>query len=185
MPLTPNNRNEAWMKGMVDGSTTLEPNNRREHWYKEIVDAIGSGGGGGGGGAAAVISATDIPYLAQAMQTALTAATNKGATSYANQSFYYSTTADNENTIADINTLISFLTENEGKATMVLLDGEYAPINYSASLGYVGVGVRGYNPLFSIAYNFDVTLGKHIVSNEIVGAYIRIWGTVTTNLASA
>lgn len=51
MPLTPNNRNEAWMKGMVDGSTTLEPNNRKEHWYKEIVDAIGSGGGGGGGGA--------------------------------------------------------------------------------------------------------------------------------------
>lgn len=49
MPLTPNNRNEAWMKGMVDGSTTLEPNNRKEHWYKEIVDAIGSGGGGGGG----------------------------------------------------------------------------------------------------------------------------------------
>lgn len=49
MPLTPNNRNEAWMKGMVDGSTTLEPHNRREHWYKEIVDAIGSGGGGGGG----------------------------------------------------------------------------------------------------------------------------------------
>ena len=44
MPLTPNNRNEAWMKGMVDGSTTLEPNNRKEHWYKEIVDAIGSGG---------------------------------------------------------------------------------------------------------------------------------------------
>ena len=55
MPLTPNNRNEAWMKGMVDGSTTLEPNNRREHWYKEIVDAIGGGGGGG----AFVVHTTD------------------------------------------------------------------------------------------------------------------------------
>ena len=50
MPLTPNNREEHWLQGMVDGETTLEPNKRREYWYKEIVDAIGSGGGGGGGG---------------------------------------------------------------------------------------------------------------------------------------
>ena len=48
--LTPNNREEYWLKGMVDGQTTLEPNKRREFWYKEIVDAIGSGGGGGTGG---------------------------------------------------------------------------------------------------------------------------------------
>lgn len=47
--LTPNNREEAWLKGMVDGSTTLTPNNRREHWYQEIVNAGGGGGGGGGG----------------------------------------------------------------------------------------------------------------------------------------
>ena len=63
MPLTPNNRNEAWMKGMVDGSTTLEPNNRKEHWYKEIVDAIGSGGGGGVGGVLIVNAALDIGTL--------------------------------------------------------------------------------------------------------------------------
>lgn len=48
--LTPNNREELWLQGMVDGQTTLEPNKRREYWYKEIVDAIGSGGGGGTGG---------------------------------------------------------------------------------------------------------------------------------------
>lgn len=48
--LTPNNREEHWLQGMVDGQTTLEPNKRKEYWYKEIVDAIGSGGGGGGGG---------------------------------------------------------------------------------------------------------------------------------------
>lgn len=59
MPLTPNNRNEAWMKGMVDGSTDLTPNNRKEHWYKEIVDAIGSGGGGGTGGGAFVVNTVD------------------------------------------------------------------------------------------------------------------------------
>ena len=55
MPLTPNNREEHWLQGMVDGQTTLEPNKRREYWYKEIVDAIGSGGGGGGGGGGAFI----------------------------------------------------------------------------------------------------------------------------------
>ena len=58
MPLTPNNREEHWLQGMVDGQTTLEPNKRREYWYKEIVDAIGSGGGGGTGGGATVLTAT-------------------------------------------------------------------------------------------------------------------------------
>ena len=56
MPLTPNNREEHWLKGMVDGQTTLEPNKRREYWYKEIVDAIGSGGGGGTGGGVLVVT---------------------------------------------------------------------------------------------------------------------------------
>lgn len=56
--LTPNNREEYWLKGMVDGQTTLEPNKRREYWYKEIVDAIGSGGGGGTGGGVTVLTLT-------------------------------------------------------------------------------------------------------------------------------
>lgn len=54
--LTPNNREEYWLQGMVDGQTTLEPNERREYWYKEIVDAIGSGGGGGTGGGVFVVN---------------------------------------------------------------------------------------------------------------------------------
>ena len=57
--LTPNNREEYWLKGMVDGQTTLEPNKRREYWYKEIVDAIGSGGGGGTGGGALIVHDND------------------------------------------------------------------------------------------------------------------------------
>lgn len=57
--LTPNNREEYWLKGMVDGQTTLEPNKRREYWYKEIVDAIGSGGGGGTGGGALIVHEND------------------------------------------------------------------------------------------------------------------------------
>lgn len=48
MPLTPNNREEHWLQGMVDGETTLTPNKRREYWYKEIIDAQSGGGGGGG-----------------------------------------------------------------------------------------------------------------------------------------
>lgn len=50
MPLTPSNREEHWLQGMVDGETTLTPNNRREHWYEEIINASGGGGGGTGGG---------------------------------------------------------------------------------------------------------------------------------------
>lgn len=57
--LTPNNREEYWLKGMVDGQTTLEPNKRREYWYKEIVDAIGGGGGGGTGGGILVVHDND------------------------------------------------------------------------------------------------------------------------------
>ena len=53
--LTPTNREEYWLQGMVDGQTALEPNNRREFWYKEIMDAIGSGGGGGTGGGDAIV----------------------------------------------------------------------------------------------------------------------------------
>lgn len=57
--LTPNNREEHWLQGMVDGQTTLEPNKRREYWYKEIVDAIGSGGGGGTDGGVLVVIADE------------------------------------------------------------------------------------------------------------------------------
>ena len=64
MPLTPNNREEHWLQGMVDGSTTLEPNKRSEYWYKEIIDAIGSGGGGGGGGAGVLIATMDLQTMA-------------------------------------------------------------------------------------------------------------------------
>ena len=56
MPLTPNNREEHWLKGMVDGSTTLTPNKRQEFWYQEIINAQGGGGGGG----ALIVTATYI-----------------------------------------------------------------------------------------------------------------------------
>ena len=65
MPLTPNNREEHWLQGMVDGSTDLTPNKRREYWYKEIVDAIG---GGGGGGVLVVHEDLDTGYLDKTWQ---------------------------------------------------------------------------------------------------------------------
>ena len=61
MPLTPNNREEHWLKGMVDGSTTLTPNKRQEYWYQEIINAQG-GGGGGGYDAVIEICPTAEPY---------------------------------------------------------------------------------------------------------------------------
>lgn len=48
MPLTPKNRKEEWLQGLVDHETTLTPKNRKEEWMKEIIDASGGGGGGGG-----------------------------------------------------------------------------------------------------------------------------------------
>jgi hypothetical protein len=73
--LTPNNREEYWLKGMVDGQTTLEPNERREYWYKEIVDAIGSGGGGGtGGGVLVATMDLDTGALDKTWQEILSAA---------------------------------------------------------------------------------------------------------------
>lgn len=83
--LTPNNREEHWLQGMVDGQTTLEPNKRREYWYKEIVDAIGSGGGGGGGGDNVMIvtltydeDADDGTYISSATATEIVAANSDG-----------------------------------------------------------------------------------------------------------
>lgn len=49
MPLTPKNRKEEWLQGLVDHETTLTPKNRPEEWMKEIIDASGGGGGTGGG----------------------------------------------------------------------------------------------------------------------------------------
>ena len=181
MPLTPNNRNEAWMKGMVDGSTTLEPNNRREHWYKEIVDAIGSGGGGGGGGAAS-INVTDVPYLAQALQTAVTTAVTTGVTSHANQPFYYQSDARDENVAANIETLISFLTDNEGNALYLVSDSVYMPLTYKASTGYVSFKMKGTGTGY--AYDLDVEIVRmtQFGTSEIVGATFSIYGFATTNV---
>jgi hypothetical protein len=49
MPLTPKNRKEEWLEGLVQHETTLTPKNRPEAWMKEIIDASGGGGGGGTG----------------------------------------------------------------------------------------------------------------------------------------
>lgn len=57
MPLTPKNRKEEWLEGLVDHETTLTPKNRCESWMKEIIDA--SGGGGGTGGGALVVTDSD------------------------------------------------------------------------------------------------------------------------------
>lgn len=46
MPLTPKNRKEQWLDGLVDHETTLTPKNRSEAWMKEIIEASGGGGGG-------------------------------------------------------------------------------------------------------------------------------------------
>ena len=44
MPLTPKNRKEQWLDGLVDHETTLTPKNRSEAWMKEIIEASGGGG---------------------------------------------------------------------------------------------------------------------------------------------
>ena len=59
MPLTPKNRKEEWLQGLVNHETTLTPKNRPEEWMKEIIDASGGGGGGGGGGGVLVVHSTN------------------------------------------------------------------------------------------------------------------------------
>lgn len=59
MPLTPKNRKEEWIQGLVDHETTLTPKNRPEEWMKEIINASGSGGGTGGG--ALIVHASGEP----------------------------------------------------------------------------------------------------------------------------
>lgn len=46
MPLTPKNRREQRLDGLVDHETSLTPKNRCEAWMKEIIEASGGGGGG-------------------------------------------------------------------------------------------------------------------------------------------
>lgn len=48
MPLTPKNRKEQWLEGLIQHETALTPKNRPEAWMKEIIDASGGGGTGGG-----------------------------------------------------------------------------------------------------------------------------------------
>ena len=61
MPLTPKNRKEEWLQGLVDHETTLTPKNRPESWMKEIIDASGGGGGGGGGGGVLMVGTSGSP----------------------------------------------------------------------------------------------------------------------------
>ena len=71
MPLTPKNRKEQWLEGLVDHETTLTPKNRCEAWMKEIIDASGSGGGGGTGGGVLVVTEGEElpPTLSETWQT--------------------------------------------------------------------------------------------------------------------
>lgn len=179
MPLTPNNREEYWLQGMVDGQTTLEPNKRREYWYKEIVDAIGSGGGGGGGGTA-VINVTDVPYVAQALQTNVTSFVTNALTNTPNEPDYHYYTTVNENAAANMESIVTFLTENEGKSIYLVSDGAYQPVTYKASTGYVGIKMK--NPGSGYAYDLDIEIVAVINDGVITGVGIAIYGWVTTNV---
>ena len=68
MPLTPKNRKEEWLEGLVEHETTLTPKNRCEAWMKEIIDASGGGGGGTGGGVLIVHEDLDTGYLDKTWQ---------------------------------------------------------------------------------------------------------------------
>lgn len=65
MSLTPKNRKEEWLQGLVDHETTLTPKNRAEEWMKEIIDASGGGGGGGGVLVATITDDPNTPGVTQ------------------------------------------------------------------------------------------------------------------------
>ena len=176
--LTPNNREEYWLKGMVDGQTTLEPNKRREYWYKEIVDAIGSGGGGGTGGNVAVFHLTDAPYLAQAFQTALSDAITKGLTSHANQPFHYKAELFSNDIAAEMEAIITFLTNNNGSMIYLEASGVMIPAAYRSDTGYLSFKIKQKNRGVFTA-DFDVEIVEIPNSSVVVGAQITFYGWVS------
>ena len=137
---------------------------------------------GGGGGGAASINVTDVPYLAQALQTTVTTAVTAGVTSYPNEPFYYNNSVRNENIVANMETLISFLTDNEGSALYLVSDSVYMPLTYKASTGYVSFKMKGYGTAY--AYDLDVEIVRitQAETEVITGATFIIYGFVTTNV---
>ncbi len=178
--LTPITRKETFLaKAGGQNVVTPTPITREETFLQAIID---NGGGGGGGGGSASINVTDVPYLAQALQTAVTTAVTAGVTSYANQPFYYHTTVANENVAANMETLVSFLTNNEGSALYLVSDSVYMPLTYKASTGYVSFKMKG--AATDYAYDLDVEIVSmlHAETHIIDGASISIYGFATTNV---
>lgn len=174
--LTPITRKETFLaKAGGQDVTTPEPITRTEQFLQAIIDNGGGGGGGTGGGAAS-INVIDVPYIAQTLQTEVTAAVTIGVTSHANQPFYYFNSVLNENIITDMATLISFLTDNEGSALYLVSDSVYMPLTYKASTGYVSFKMKGKGSGY--AYDLDV----EIVSTVDDGAAFTIYGFTTTNV---
>jgi hypothetical protein len=180
--LTPITREEHFLaKAGGQDVEVPTPITRRETFLQGVIDAIGSGGGGGGGGAAS-INVTDVPYLAQALQTSVTTAVTAGVTSYPNEPFYYNNSVRNENIVANMETLISFLTDNEGSALYLVSDGVYMPLTYKASTGYVSFKMKGYGTAYAYDLDVEIVNMRDADTHEITGAAFIIYGFVTTNV---
>lgn len=135
-------------------------------------------------GQAVVLNVTDIPYIAQDMQSILQTALSTGFTSYLNAPFFYSEKIIEENIANDMNFLIDFLTENNGHVIYLYINDAYQPITYRADNGFVSIRTRDINEYFS--YDVDVNLmGVFDLSSSVAsGAKLEVYGWVSTNNTS-
>jgi len=177
--LTPITRTETFLaKAGGQSVETPTPITREETFLQGVIDAIASGGGGGGG--AVAFDFTTLPYLAQTFQSAVSSAVSTGLTSYANQPFNYNTSSEDANVLANYETFLSFLTENDGKVILASFGGGYQPLIYNASTGSAEVVTKG--RVSATAYNLDCVFAKKLSGTSLVGVIVQIYGWTTTNV---
>lgn len=133
-----------------------------------------------GGGGSAVINVMDVPYVAQALQSNVTTFVTNALTNTPNEPDYHLYTTVNENTTADMEYIVAFLTENEGKSIYLVADSVYQPVNYKASNGYVSIKMKGVGETY--AYDLDIEIMAVGQGSVISGVAIAIYGWVTTNV---
>ena len=131
------------------------------------------------------LDVTTYPYIAQAMQTALSTAITGALSSYANEPFYYENEiANNSDLNSDMESMISFLTANDGLAIQLYINDAYQPITYRSSNGFISFRTKDY-VLNNYSYDVDIEIIGIKTGNSITSVRYCIYGWTSTNIVSS